>query len=92
MAITRAQSLLIMIGNPFTLENDSNWETMIDHVVNGGGYTGVEYEKRNRRNYDGSAIEDVIRGINADYSDDEDGFVAVSHVTAQEGPAWRSEE
>jgi hypothetical protein len=81
-----------MIGNPFTLENDSNWESMIAYVINGGGYTGVEYKQRDRRNNDGSAYEDVIRGIHVDESDDEDDFVDVSHVAAQEGPAWRSEE
>ncbi|KAL3776572.1 hypothetical protein ACHAW5_000336 [Stephanodiscus triporus] len=92
VAVTRAQSLLIMIGNPLTLENDSNWESMIDYVINGGGYTGVEYKKKDPRNNAGSSIENVIRGIHVDNSDDEDTFVGVSHVAGQEGPAWRSEE
>jgi len=92
VAVTRAQSLLIMIGNPLTLENDANWESMIDYVINGGGYTGVEYKKKDQRNNDGSSIENMIRGIHVDNSDDEDSFEGVSHVAGQEGPAWRSEE
>ncbi|KAL7534989.1 hypothetical protein ACHAXR_006195 [Thalassiosira sp. AJA248-18] len=99
VAITRAQALLIMIGNPFTLENDPNWRSIIDHALDGGGYTGVEYTKKGQRNDSRSAIEDVIRGFQATSiqdeksdDDDDDEFVLVSHVTAQEGPAWRSEE
>jgi hypothetical protein len=81
-----------MIGNPFTLENDPNWESMIDYVINGGGYIGVEYKKANSRDNQRSAFEGDIGGIRVDDSDDEDGLVDVSHVAAQEGPAWRSEE
>merc|ERR1712194_918192 len=99
VAITRAQALLIMIGNPMTLENDPNWKSMIEHSLDGGGYTGVEYTKTEQRNDASStAIEDLISGIQATTLNDEntdeedDGFVVVSHVTAQEGPAWRSEE
>ena len=100
VAITRAQALLIMIGNPFTLENDPNWKSMIEHAIDGGGYTGVEYTKKEQRVEDHSAIEDVISGIqdtdlddeNDSSDDDGEDFVVVSNVTAQEGPAWRSEE
>ena len=81
-----------MIGNPFTFEKDTNWKSMIDYVINGGGYTGVEYKRGNSRNNDGFDIENVIWGIRVDDSEDEDGFVAVSDVAALEGPAWRSEE
>ncbi|KAL7547350.1 hypothetical protein ACHAWF_010666 [Thalassiosira exigua] len=96
VAITRAQSLLIMVGNPFTLENDPNWKSMIDHAVAGGGYTGVDYEKDDVRQSSRSAFEDTIVGfhninLNETKGDDDD-FVVISHVTAQEGPAWRSEE
>jgi superfamily I DNA and/or RNA helicase len=91
VAVTRAQSLLIMIGNPFTLENDSNWGSMIEYVVDGGGYVGIDYTKRSQRrsNHDVFAIENQFDGIHINEDDD---FVHVSHVTVQEGPAWRLEE
>ena len=94
VALTRAQSLLIMIGNPFTLENDSNWNSMIEYVVDGGGYVGVDYTKRNQRsNHDVLAIENQFDGIHINEDDcisdhDLHDFVHVSHVTVQEGPAW----
>jgi hypothetical protein len=103
VALTRAQSLLIMIGNPFTLENDSNWNSMIEYVVDGGGYVGVDYTKRSQRsNQDVLAIENLFNGIHnndsdhdfvhVSHDDDDDDFVDISHVTVQEGPAWRVEE
>lgn len=94
MAITRAQALLIMIGNPFTLENDPSWKSMIEHAIDGGGYTGTDYTKKEQRDDSVSAITDMLGGIQLqdDDSVDDDDFVAISHVTAQEGPAWKSEE
>lgn len=97
VAITRAQALLVLIGNPFTLENDPNWKSMIEHAIDGGGYTGVEYTRKEERNDSESAIEDLIFGfqsatVEGGGSDDDDMFVEISHTAAQEGPAWRSEE
>jgi hypothetical protein len=52
----------------------------------------MEYKKVNSRNNNRSTEEGVIEGIRVDYSDYEEGFVDISHVAAQEGSAWRSEE
>lgn len=58
---------------------------------------GVDYVKMEDRDESGTAIDEVISGmqsINLDEDDsiDDDDFLLVSHVTAQEGPAWRAEE
>ncbi|KAF6017026.1 hypothetical protein EB796_024673 [Bugula neritina] len=40
--MTRAKSLLVLIGNPFVLCTDEKWRRMIAHIVQGGGYLGEE--------------------------------------------------
>ncbi|XP_041837310.1 putative helicase mov-10-B.1 isoform X2 [Melanotaenia boesemani] len=47
VALTRAKSLLIVVGNPVTLKTDPNWEKFISYCVKMQGYTGVDlkYEK-----------------------------------------------
>jgi len=40
VAVTRAQSLLILIGNPHVLAEDENWKVMIEYILSLGAYTG----------------------------------------------------
>lgn len=97
VAITRAQALLIIIGNPFVLEEDNNWNSFVRHCIDNRGYTGVDYipGSSKKREFD-AEIEGAISGIANmslhSKSDDADDFVMVSSTTAQEGPAWRMEE
>jgi hypothetical protein len=37
VSITRAQALLILIGNPDTLKNDPNWYDLLRYICNNGG-------------------------------------------------------
>jgi hypothetical protein len=43
VAVTRAKSLLIIVGNPYLLESDHNWGYMLRHIWVKGGYTGCKY-------------------------------------------------
>lgn len=42
VAITRAQELLIVVGNPYVLANDFFWHSFIRYCVINGCYTGCE--------------------------------------------------
>jgi len=39
--MTRAQALLIVIGNPLVLSLDSLWRSWLNHVYSNGGWTGL---------------------------------------------------
>ena len=52
-----------MTGNPFTPENVPNWKSMIEYAFDRGGYTGVDYLKKEEHNDSGHAFEYVIREL-----------------------------
>jgi superfamily I DNA and/or RNA helicase len=41
VALTRAQALLIVVGNATLLSIDENWKIFIDFVIKNEGYRGV---------------------------------------------------
>mmetsp|Transcript_3290 Transcript_3290/g.3911 ORF Transcript_3290/g.3911 Transcript_3290/m.3911 type:complete len:308 (-) Transcript_3290:167-1090(-) len=102
VAITRAQALLIVVGNPKVLSRDPCWNAFLNYCIEHGGYTGCEYSRESEK----EGVEDdvldallsscvrkesdgVQDGVESNGSDD---FIMISHTTAQEGPAWRQEE
>ncbi|PSN29852.1 hypothetical protein C0J52_25288 [Blattella germanica] len=46
VAITRARSLLIVIGNPHLLDRDENWDALIHFTQDIGSYRGCAYTPR----------------------------------------------
>lgn len=43
VAITRAQALVIVIGNPQVLYSDTHWKAYIDFCIENSGYTGCAF-------------------------------------------------
>ncbi|KAF4530667.1 hypothetical protein B566_EDAN004906 [Ephemera danica] len=58
VAVTRAKSLLIVVGNPNILQQDPNWRCLLELAINIGGYTGVRFEL--------STPDDPLRPLNLD--------------------------
>ncbi len=52
MAVTRAKALLIIVGNPFLLRVDQNWNQLLQFVRHRGGYTGVDMVDREEEELD----------------------------------------
>ncbi|KAJ9574743.1 hypothetical protein L9F63_008113, partial [Diploptera punctata] len=46
VAVTRARSLLIVVGNPFLLETDENWGEFISFTIEHGSYRGCPFQSR----------------------------------------------
>uniref|UniRef100_A0AAQ4S9P5 RNA helicase n=1 Tax=Gasterosteus aculeatus aculeatus TaxID=481459 RepID=A0AAQ4S9P5_GASAC len=44
VALTRARSLLIVVGNPVILNKDPTWEKFISYCVQENGYTGFHFD------------------------------------------------
>ncbi len=50
VAITRAKSLLIVVGDPHLLKRDKNWRALLRHALENGGYVGVKFGLANLAN------------------------------------------
>jgi len=57
VAITRAQALLIVVGNPFILAEDEHWKVLLNYCIKRGGYKGCKYD------------DDVVNDLAARFSD-----------------------
>jgi len=47
VAITRAQALLIIVGNPHVLSNDKQWGVLLKYCIDNKAYTGTTFSKEN---------------------------------------------
>ncbi|KAK9664322.1 hypothetical protein RND81_14G033300 [Saponaria officinalis] len=55
VAITRARSLLVIIGNPHIICKDHNWEKLLWRCVDNNSYEGCSLPERQVSNYDNPA-------------------------------------
>ncbi|XP_066499872.1 putative helicase mov-10-B.2 [Hoplias malabaricus] len=89
VAVTRARSLLIVVGNPIILSSDPTWSRFIDYCSAEGGYTGL-----NRAIVEGT--EDVVARLTALSIQTEPETDPVnteaSAVQQYVNPEWRNEQ
>ncbi|XP_071484918.1 putative helicase MOV-10 [Diadema antillarum] len=91
VAVTRAKSLLIIVGNPFMLSKDENWNLMLEFCRQKGGYRGCPYSPEE------GEVDDIVQllqkvhlGTLPTVEEAMDGL-QVSQVTEQNDPEWRGE-
>uniref|UniRef100_A0A3Q4I2S6 RNA helicase n=1 Tax=Neolamprologus brichardi TaxID=32507 RepID=A0A3Q4I2S6_NEOBR len=79
VAVTRAKTLLIVVGNPRILETDSTWARFIQYCRDEGGYTGFIRAEED---------EDVVARLQALYISIEP---TESVIQQQLDPEWRND-
>jgi hypothetical protein len=65
VAITRAQALLILVGNPDTLCNDPVWYDLLEWIVNNGGCKDLVELGRRPEETVSASLEDLLAGFEA---------------------------
>ncbi|XP_007897601.2 putative helicase MOV-10 [Callorhinchus milii] len=94
VALTRAKSLLIVVGNPRILNKDSNWNKFLSFCVNKCGYTGADYaddEAEDDEAEDDEAEDGLVDGLVSLNLGPTGFFGDVSSVQHQLEPEWRGE-
>ncbi|XP_036955977.1 putative helicase mov-10-B.1 [Acanthopagrus latus] len=85
VAVTRARSLLIVVGNPVILSKDSTWKKFITYCVNEKGYTGFDF-----RDADGE--DDIVsRLANLKFNVDSDSPGPESALQQHVDLEWKNE-
>ncbi|XP_070704660.1 putative helicase mov-10-B.1 [Pempheris klunzingeri] len=86
VAVTRARSLLIVVGNPVILNKDPTWEKFISYCVKEKGYIGFDFK-------DAEGEEDLVsRLATLKINVDSDGPVLEESALQQHvDPEWKNE-
>uniref|UniRef100_A0A8D3CJ56 RNA helicase n=1 Tax=Scophthalmus maximus TaxID=52904 RepID=A0A8D3CJ56_SCOMX len=83
VAVTRARSLLIIVGNPVILNKDSTWEKFISYCVKEKGYAGFDID-------DAEGEDDVVlrlATLKISVDDETEESALQQHVD----PDWKNE-
>ncbi|KAL7828691.1 hypothetical protein SRHO_G00323250 [Serrasalmus rhombeus] len=86
VAMTRAKSLLIVVGNPIILSSDPTWSRFIQYCTDEGGYTGL-----NRGIVEGT--EEVIKRLaTLRIQMEAEADTEESAIQQYVNPEWRNEQ
>ena len=63
VALTRAKSLLVVIGNPFVLAHDRNWRELINECTANDAYVGCDFDGKPAEGAAQGNDEEMVEGI-----------------------------
>ncbi|XP_038054524.1 putative helicase MOV-10 [Patiria miniata] len=95
VAVTRAKALLILVGNPYMLRKDINWNMFLEYCLENSAYKGCFFKPEE------DEVEETIEKFEklkitselVDKPVDERlGTLGTSAVAEQHDPEWRSED
>ena len=97
VAVTRAKSLLVVVGNPKLLHLDPNWRQLIRYAQNKGGYTGIPFKPEDPvTELDLRKLEDRFRNLGLSQPDETSASAATTATlrttTSQRGSVFSSFE
>ncbi|CAK8686439.1 unnamed protein product [Clavelina lepadiformis] len=87
VAMTRAMSLLIVIGNPEILCKDEHWNKLLTYCIEKGGYTGANFTPDHQ---DDITMRMNSLGLNEEFLDD-NTTEDVSKLQGEVDPPWRDD-
>jgi helicase MOV-10 len=92
VAITRAKALLIVIGNPFVLAGDANWNRLLRFCIDHKAYIGCEFTEADLQDSDSAGIDDLLARLENVHLNEQSLEVdprQIGHITEQLEPEWR---
>lgn len=87
VAVTRARSLLIVVGNPVILNKDPTWQKFISYCVEENGYTGFDFNDAEGEEEIVSRLASLKLSLDADSVVEEESALQ-QHVD----PEWKNEQ
>lgn len=86
VAVTRARSLLIVVGNPVILKKDATWNKFIRYCVDQNGYTGFDFN-------DAEGEEDIVSRLAGLKICEPDSVIGEESALQQfMDPEWKNEQ
>ncbi|XP_007546936.1 putative helicase mov-10-B.1 isoform X1 [Poecilia formosa] len=85
VALTRAKSLLIVIGNPVILRKDPLWKKFINYCVEMNGYVGIDFKNVEEEDL----FEAKMKALKI--TDSEEPVGEMSALQLHVDPGWKSE-
>lgn len=94
VAVTRAKSLLIIVGNPHTLNKDTCWRSLLQFCIRKRAYKGVHFGGGMEKIDDLEqrfAAANIVDEISPEDERVFEGRIPITQKTLQEEPRWREE-